>query len=141
LELDRLQDDIKKANLENKIKFLPPSSEMTCFYQSLDIFLLTSREDPYPLVVLEAANASVPVICFKNAGGSPEFIEKSNGGICVDYLDLEAMGNAVIHYYNNNSEREKAGSNAKKRLKVMHQNPEFIINLFESIIGKTAYKA
>ena len=57
-------------------------------YNSLlpfDIFLLSSREDPYPLVVLEAAFQKVPSICFKDAGGIKEFIGEDAGWVIPDF--------------------------------------------------------
>jgi len=62
-------------------------------YDSLlpfDIFLLSSREDPYPLVVLEAAFQKVPTICFKEAGGIKEFVG-DDAGWCMPGFSEENM--------------------------------------------------
>ena len=40
---------------------------------------MTSREDPFPLVNLEAMTNGVPVICFKDSGGSEELVDSSSG--------------------------------------------------------------
>ena len=77
--------------LENNIHFigiLPHS------YDSLlpfDIFLLSSREDPYPLVVLEAAFQKVPSICFQDAGGIKEFIGEDAGWIMPDFSEKKVV--------------------------------------------------
>jgi glycosyltransferase involved in cell wall biosynthesis len=132
VEIQRLMYDITKMELSNKVMFDEASPNMASFYSSIDLFLLTSREDPYPLVVLEAADLSVPTICFKNAGGAIEFIESSGGGRCVDYMDIEAMADTVLFYYKNEEVRKKAGSNAKEFLSKSHQNPSYIFKQFKS---------
>jgi glycosyltransferase involved in cell wall biosynthesis len=53
-----------------------------------DIFALTSREDPYPLVVLEAALLQKPMVCFEKAGGAQDLIE-TDAGLIVPYLSLK----------------------------------------------------
>jgi glycosyltransferase involved in cell wall biosynthesis len=60
-----------------------------------DIFALTSREDPYPLVVLEAALLQKPMVCFEKAGGAQDLIE-TDAGLIVPYLSLEAMSKAIL---------------------------------------------
>jgi glycosyltransferase involved in cell wall biosynthesis len=60
----------------------------------LDVFMLSSREDTYPLVVVEAASLGVPTIYFDQSGGIYDFID-AQSGIRVDYLDVQAMANAI----------------------------------------------
>lgn len=133
-ETERLRFDVRKLHLEEKVLFEPSSGEMSEFYGSLDLFLLTSREDPYPLVVLEAAAASVPAICFIESGGAIEFIESSNGGSGVPYLNIEAMADEIIYYFKNSQQVNEKGNNAKLQLEQTHQNKNFIIGQFENIL-------
>lgn len=80
-ELEANNSKLTESNI-HFIGMLPHS------YNSLlpfDIFLLSSREDPYPLVVLEAAFQKVPSICFKDAGGIKEFIGEDAGWVIPDF--------------------------------------------------------
>lgn len=52
----------------------------------LDVFALTSREDPFPLVCLEAASVGVPVVAFDN-GGMPELLSQGCGSVAA-YPDV-----------------------------------------------------
>ena len=49
--------------------FISDNDELMSYYDACDLFLLPSREDPFPSVVLEAFNAGKPVIAFEDAGG------------------------------------------------------------------------
>ena len=137
VDILRLRYDLKHAQLEGKVEFLVSSDEVTAFYASLDLLLLTSREDPYPLVILEAADAAVPAICFKSAGGAPEFVESSSGGCAIDYLDIERAAAMILYYYKNPVEKKNAGSLAKKLLKETHQSDVYILNQFKCILEST----
>ncbi len=131
LEFELLQQDINNLDLDN-IVFEESSSDTSAFYAQLDVFVLTSREDPYPLVMLEAANHSIPVICFENSGGAVEFVE-GNGKI-VPYLNLEKMSEAIHEYYNNPGEKYDDGYKAKNKLSRIHQNANEIARQFFAAI-------
>lgn len=62
--------------------------------ENADLFLLTSRDDPSPIVALEALRADVPVICFDSTGYAEllpkEFVSRS-------YTDMK---NKILEYAN-----------------------------------------
>jgi glycosyltransferase involved in cell wall biosynthesis len=52
-------EKVRSAGLEGRILFVESRGESRRYYYLGDIFLLSSREDPCPLVALEAANAGL----------------------------------------------------------------------------------
>ena len=59
-----------------------------------DALMLTSREDTYPLVVIEAAFAKVPSLVFGANGGIKEFV---NGvGWVIDNMDSDLMADCIL---------------------------------------------
>ena len=54
-----------------------------------------SREDPGPVVSLEAGAMAIPSVCFKHCGGIAELSELGCS-VSVDYLDLEAFAEALF---------------------------------------------
>jgi glycosyltransferase involved in cell wall biosynthesis len=75
--------------------------------------LLTSREDPFPLVCIETANLSKPIICFEKASGTTEIVSQG-GGFIVPYLDVEAMAEKIILYYEDENKRIIDGKKANE---------------------------
>jgi len=55
------------------------------------VFLLTSREDPFPSVVLEAMSAGVPSVAFEESGGVPDLLREFGAGCAVPLGDAAAM--------------------------------------------------
>ena len=62
------------------------------------MFALTSREDGFPMVNLEALAAGLAVVAFDGSGGAIEVLRGDGGearGIVVPYMDTGAMGGAI----------------------------------------------
>lgn len=137
IELDRLNYELRKGNLENKVVFQLSSSDLTDFYSTIDLFLLPSREDPYPLVILEAAKFSVPSICFNDVCGSKDFILSSNGGIIVPFLDINAVVETIISFYENVDSTKQMGENANTYLKNTHSNDKYVYDKFKELVERT----
>jgi glycosyltransferase involved in cell wall biosynthesis len=128
----------RRLGLEGLCMFQPQVSRPQDWLGAMDLFALTSREDPFPVVMLEAAAAGMPVICFAGAGGAPELVG-SDAGLVVPYLDLEAMASACLRLAGDARLRQQLGRCA--RLKVMeqyrleHQAPPILKQLQRLIDG------
>jgi glycosyltransferase involved in cell wall biosynthesis len=96
--LDKLNYDIKRAGLEKNVKFVGPNPNPYPYFQAFDIFMVTSREDPYPLVCIENIYLGKPVLCFDNAGGAAALVSSYNCGKSVPYLHVNSMAQAVTDY-------------------------------------------
>lgn len=71
----RAEYDIQLLGLNCSFKLVGESEEVYSYYQNSDLLFLSSREDPFPLVMLEAAVFSLPVIYFQGTGGAEEFFD------------------------------------------------------------------
>jgi glycosyltransferase involved in cell wall biosynthesis len=92
-----LEHDIERAGLRDVVILPGQTEDPRAFFASLSLFLLPSREDSWPLVMLEAAAAGVPIVCFQRSGGAEEFVA-NGGGTAVPYLDVEAMAQTAVRY-------------------------------------------
>jgi glycosyltransferase involved in cell wall biosynthesis len=77
-----------------------------------DVFLMPSYEDAYPLVVLEAMAAGLPVVVTANVGTS-ELLHDGINGYVVAPGDAEALANSLEHLVSNQAERKRVGSAAR----------------------------
>lgn len=49
------------------------------YYYMSNLFFLSSREDPFPSVLLEAMAGGLPIIAFRGSGGAEEIVNQDNG--------------------------------------------------------------
>jgi glycosyltransferase involved in cell wall biosynthesis len=70
-------------------------SDVVPAYSAARAFALTSREDPFPTVALEALEAGVPVVAFAGTGGIPELLTEERVGQSVAYGDITEMAKAL----------------------------------------------
>ncbi len=118
---DDLWLDVQKAGLTDRVRFIEPTPDVLRYMARFDLFLLCSREDPYPLVVLEAGLTNLPVVCFDGAGGAPELVETDSGAV-VPYLDLTAMSRAIRQLANDAGLRQKQGKRLAQKIAERHQS-------------------
>ena len=119
-EVDYKNFLIDKNRLELENIIFQVSVENPLDYMSIfDIFFVSSREDPYPLVVLEAAMLSKPVICFDKAGGAKDFVE-NDCGVVMEYLNIENVVNTIIELKENKLLIEQMGEFGRKKVLNRH---------------------
>lgn len=93
--VEKMRKEVEALSLNKFVHFIGSKPDVTPYYEASDVFMLTSREDPYPLVMLEAASHGKPVVCFGNSGGAPEFVE-NDAGFVVPGFDVDKMAARII---------------------------------------------
>ncbi len=131
----RLRYDSEQAGVAEHLRLIDVQADLSAGYAAADVFALLSREDPFPLVCLEAAAAGKPIVCFADAGGMPEFVE-SDSGIVVPFLDLAAMAEALAHLYEDPSERDRFGARALEKVRERHDLESNAPRLWSLVAGE-----
>ncbi len=80
------------------------------YIRAADIFVLPSREDPFPLVVLESMALGKPTVIFNDAGGIQEAVK--DAGLSISNLDVDAFADALETLITSHTEREVLGAKA-----------------------------
>lgn len=119
IQYAQLQHDIHNTDLKEQVFFLGEQVKPLEYFAACDIFALMSREDPYPLVCLEAASLGKPIVCFDRSGGEPEFVE-DDCGFVVSYLDIETMAAKVLTLINSPDLCQRLGANARRKVEERH---------------------
>jgi glycosyltransferase involved in cell wall biosynthesis len=96
----------KTPKLKNHFIFTGLQENTNPYYRGADIFALTSREDPFPSVVLESMNVGLPVVAFKGSGGINKVLE-NNCGFNVPMENVLAFNNAILKIIKNEKLKNK----------------------------------
>ncbi len=110
-----LKNDIYKMGISANIHFVDFVDDPSPFFAGADIFTLTSREDPFPTVVLESMDNGIPAVAFDEAGGIPELLS-DDCGIIVPYLDVDAMMKEILLLLADRERYQLIADNAGKRI-------------------------
>jgi glycosyltransferase involved in cell wall biosynthesis len=91
-----LAEELAAAQATGSFHLPGRRSDVGAFLNAADGLALTSREDPFPSVALEALAAGVPVFAFDRSGGIPDLVrERAEFGAVLPYGDVTAMAEAV----------------------------------------------
>lgn len=128
-EMDKLYKE-KGSKLSNFIMpgFINDKDEFMAYYDACDIFLLTSREDPFPSVVLEAFNAERPVIAFEDSGGFQDIVRTNKSGYLVKKESTKEIIEKINLLKEDDKLRTKLGKEAK-RISREYSFPDYIKTL------------
>ncbi|MBE5970996.1 MAG: glycosyltransferase [Lachnoclostridium sp.] len=96
-----------------RVIFTGPQTDIMKYYTASDLYLLTSREDPFPTVVMEAMDSELPVIAFRDGGGYVENIMPTTGRL-VDMEDYVSMAREIIGYLDSDKMRKEHGICARE---------------------------
>jgi glycosyltransferase involved in cell wall biosynthesis len=89
-----VEHDVRHMGLTGRVHFVGGLSRPADLMQGFSVLALTSREDPYPLVMLEAAALRVPVVAWAGSGGADDFLAEGRGTL-VPYGDVAGFAAAV----------------------------------------------
>jgi len=81
----------------NQVHLIPRKSDSKPYFEAMDLFFLSSREDPFPLVMLEAAFHGKPIVGFKGSGGISDFLQDFPD-MLVGYLEEEEARDRILKW-------------------------------------------
>lgn len=108
-----VESDIRRAaevsGHADAFVFAPFARDLGPYYAGADVFALTSREDPFPTVLLEAQDAGLPAVAFQGAGGFEPLLAQG-GGELAPAGDVDAFAAAVLALIEAPRQRARMGA-------------------------------
>ena len=78
------------------------------YFSAADLYALTSREDPFPTVVVEALACGVPTVAFDATGGVPDFLRADGAGLVAPLGDTGAFLEQLVSLADHAALRRRA---------------------------------
>jgi glycosyltransferase involved in cell wall biosynthesis len=99
----------------NSILLLGRVRNMRQHMQQASLFVLSSRWEGYPLVLIEAMSAGLPVVSFDCPTGPAEIVTHGESGLIVPDGDVEALADAMLELIRDEPRRRRFGAAAAER--------------------------
>lgn len=123
---------IEAENLQGQLCIqLPVDYQLQKEYQSASLYVMTSRNECFPMTLLEAQSAGLPCIAFDCETGPRHIITNNEDGYLVEKDNTEKLAAAISSLISNDALRKKMGEKAAHN--VQRFSPERIYKLWEQL--------
>ena len=99
----KLKETAKELGLDNSIKFIPNTPNINEYYQKASLYLMTSRFEGLPLVLIEAKQKGLPCVSFDCPNGPSEVIQNNIDGFIIPFKDYKSMSECILSLTSNRS--------------------------------------
>lgn len=133
---DMLTSMIKEAGLEGIVNLKGVSDNIMKEYLSSSAYVMSSRYEGFPMVLLEAISCGLPIVSFDCESGPNEIIKDGENGFLVAQGDIEQLAYKICEMIENDKLRVKMGFKSKEFSK-NYEFPSIMEQwkaLFESLI-------
>ena len=134
-------DDVAHAERErvlrglaDRVHLLGERADVRPWFDACTAFALTSREDPFSLVALEAAAAGKPVLAFAS-GGVAELVGPDADACVSDLLDLDGFTRRLHAVLADDDLRARLGD-AARAAAARHEAADAIPRLWSAVTGE-----
>lgn len=131
----KFMSDREQLKLEKSVIVVKNVPDVLPYYGLMDAYVSTAREDPFPLVIMEAMASGKPIIAFA-VGGIPEALG-SGCGILVENMDIARMQRELLDLASNPDRCRSLGQSARERV-AKEFDISRNVHLIESVIDKVA---
>lgn len=95
---EALKNQSEALKISDKIHFAGFTTNPYAPIKNAICFILSSRHEGMPTVMIEALALKTPVIAFDCPTGPAEIIKQGKNGMLIEYLNEEALTKAILQY-------------------------------------------
>ena len=132
-ERNLLEKKIKEYKLENKLILKGNVRDVENYYKNSSIYIMTSRYEGLPMVLLEAKSFALPIISFDCETGPSEIVSDGVNGYLVEPNNIEDMIFKANTLIKNDLKRSEFSKNSKRGLEKFDLSQ--IINKWEYLLN------
>lgn len=110
---DSLRKQILDYGLEDKICLKGTTKDIEKEYLSSSIFVMTSRYEGLPMVLIEAMSCGLPIVSFDCECGPREVVHDGKNGFLVSTFDIESLADKLMLLMKDASQRKRMGKESR----------------------------
>lgn len=133
-DLQRIQELIHQQGLSEKIKIWGEVEDPEAFITNMDMLLLTSHREVFPMVVLEAMAVGTPMISI-DVGGVKEAIANGDTGYLIPTYSPEAFAEKIKELYAEQEQKQRFAKGARKKVEQHFTSSQMIASTAKQYVN------
>lgn len=115
-EYQKIKDKIIEYNLENSVKLhgFQNKEYIHNILMNSSLYLMSSFEESFGIVLIEAGSFGIPQIAFDSAQGANEIIQNNESGYLIKNRGKEQMATKVIELLNDSKKLQEFGKKSRE---------------------------
>ena len=128
-----LQEKIKSMGLEGYVFLEGRVNNLMDYMIESDVYVMSSRYEGFPMVLLEAMAVNIPCVSFDCPCGPSDIITNKIDGVIVTSNDVKELSTAIQDIIKDESYRNFLKSNIRKKIEKFSENK--IMNQWDSLFN------
>lgn len=113
-ERENLQNQVDELKINKDVSMPGNVSDVEAYYKKASIFVLSSRYEGFPNVLIEAMGYGCASIAFDCLTGPSDIIDHNKNGILIEAENINKLSEGIQYLIDQPETREELGENAKK---------------------------
>lgn len=132
-----IEELVNNLNLADSVSLNEPTHKVYENLQNSSIYVMSSRFEGLPMVLLESMACGLPIVSYACKCGPRDLIENKGNGILVEDGDIKGLSDAMIQYIEDEEARKSSGAVSYKEIdNYMRDNVmNKWINLFNNLVS------
>lgn len=133
-----LEKQISEAGLNGVIKLMGRSNEIYKKLRDASFYIMSSRFEGFPMVLIEAQSQGLPIVSFDCPNGPSDIINNGVNGILVENQNKDALYEGICYMIEHPEERKAMG---EKSLENVNQYSTVVIcNMWQKLFDEIRNK-
>ena len=138
-----IEQKIREFGVEEQVRLPGYVADVGSLYAQADLYVMTSRKEGLPMVLLEAKQYGIPIVSFDILTGPAEVIDDGRNGCLIPETgdgkkDVQAMAQAIGGLLTDESRYESFARHASDGIEDFLLEP--IVEQWQELIGKVTQK-
>ena len=132
--IDQLKSQISNSNLKQNVFIHSATNQLQDEMLDSSLYLMTSKTECYPMVLIEALSVGLPVVTFDSPTGPRHIVKNEVTGFITPYQNTDAIAEKVVLLIQNENKRKEFGDKAFSDSVIFQ--PEQVMMLWEQLFNK-----
>lgn len=114
-EKDALTDQVHRLGLDGRVRLMGYTDDLLAKMAAASLYVMSSRSEGFPLVLLEAMAVGLPVVSFDCRNGPADIVRHARDGLLVPDHDVGALASTLCALLADPARRRRMGCAAVER--------------------------